>query len=106
MNKQIILIGVSALIGIPVLAQTNKITTLPPPGYKLVWSDEFNGDALDTNQWDYRTDSKMWSTQSEHYEREAIRAAIFSYDQLWKNGGRWPKSIRFVRRFIWMWVLP
>ena len=25
----------------------------PPPGYKLVWSDEFRGHALDTNKWDY-----------------------------------------------------
>ena len=32
-------------------------------GYTLAWSDEFTGDALDTNRWDYRTDSKHWSTQ-------------------------------------------
>jgi len=25
----------------------------PPAGYYLVWSDEFNGTALDTNKWDY-----------------------------------------------------
>jgi beta-glucanase (GH16 family) len=25
----------------------------PPPGYKMVWSDEFNGTALDTNKWDH-----------------------------------------------------
>ena len=24
-----------------------------PPGYKLVWSDDFNGTALDTNKWGY-----------------------------------------------------
>ena len=35
----------------------------PPAGYKLVWSDEFDGAELDTQKWDYRTDSKMWSTQ-------------------------------------------
>jgi beta-glucanase (GH16 family) len=29
----------------------------------LVWSDDFAGTALDTNQWVYRTDSKHWSTQ-------------------------------------------
>jgi beta-glucanase (GH16 family) len=32
-------------------------------GYKLVWHDEFDGDKLNTAEWDYRTDSKMWSTQ-------------------------------------------
>lgn len=35
----------------------------PPAGYKLSWADEFNGSALDTSQWAYRTDSKHWSTQ-------------------------------------------
>jgi beta-glucanase (GH16 family) len=35
----------------------------PPEGYKLKWSDEFNGTALDTGRWVYRTDSKHWSTQ-------------------------------------------
>lgn len=35
----------------------------PPAGYKLAWSDEFDGSVLDTNKWVYRTDSKMWSTQ-------------------------------------------
>jgi len=32
-------------------------------GYQLAFSDEFNGTALDTNKWDYRTDSKALSTQ-------------------------------------------
>lgn len=35
----------------------------PPGGYKLAWADEFNGSALDSAQWTYRTDSKHWSTQ-------------------------------------------
>jgi len=35
----------------------------PLPGYKLSWADEFDGDKLDTAKWDYRTDSKHWSTQ-------------------------------------------
>ena len=36
----------------------------PPEGYTLSWSDEFDGDKLDTAKWLYRTDSKHWSTQS------------------------------------------
>lgn len=35
----------------------------PPPGYKLAWSDNFNGTALDQTKWSYRTDSKLLSTQ-------------------------------------------
>jgi beta-glucanase (GH16 family) len=31
--------------------------------YTLAWSDEFNGTALDTNKWTYRTDDKGWSVQ-------------------------------------------
>lgn len=35
----------------------------PPPGYRLVWQDEFDGTALDTAKWQYRTDTRYWSTQ-------------------------------------------
>lgn len=27
---------------------------IPPPGYELVWSDEFDGDSLDFSKWNYR----------------------------------------------------
>lgn len=35
----------------------------PPEGYSLSWSDEFDGNGLDMTKWEYRTDSKHWSTQ-------------------------------------------
>ena len=35
----------------------------PVTGYKLAWSDEFNGSALDTSKWNYRTDTRFWSLQ-------------------------------------------
>ncbi len=31
--------------------------------YRLAWHDEFEGSSLDTAEWDFRTDRKMWSTQ-------------------------------------------
>jgi hypothetical protein len=34
-----------------------------PEGYELAWSDEFDGDSLDTSKWTFRTDTKHWSTQ-------------------------------------------
>jgi beta-glucanase (GH16 family) len=37
--------------------------TPPLAGYRLAWSEDFDGTALDTNKWSYRTDSKHWSTQ-------------------------------------------
>lgn len=36
----------------------------PPSGYKLAWSDNFNGKSLDQARWSYRTDSKLLSTQT------------------------------------------
>ena len=44
--------------GIPVLKAGEQ-----PPGYKLVWGDEFDGDKLNTAQWIYRTGLRYWSVQ-------------------------------------------
>ena len=35
----------------------------PPEGYRLVWSDEFDGDSLNTSAWAYREDNKHRSLQ-------------------------------------------
>lgn len=32
-------------------------------GYKLSWGDEFEGDSVDTNKWNFRTGEAWWSTQ-------------------------------------------
>ena len=41
----------------------SEVTPLPPPGYQLVFTDEFDGVSLNTNRWGYRTGSKLLSTQ-------------------------------------------
>jgi beta-glucanase (GH16 family) len=46
-----------------VLAIASVACAAPPAGYKLAWSDEFEGAQLDTNKWSYRTGSRMWSQQ-------------------------------------------
>lgn len=46
-----------------VSADTVKPTGEGLAGYALVWADEFDGQSLDLARWDYRTDSKLWSTQ-------------------------------------------
>ncbi len=35
------------------LCFASQIGAAPPPGYYLVWSDEFNGHSLDLNKWEY-----------------------------------------------------
>ncbi len=52
MNPRVLLL----LAAVPVLGQ-------PPAGYVLEWSDDFNGAALDTAKWMYRTDVKLESSQ-------------------------------------------
>jgi beta-glucanase (GH16 family) len=37
--------------------------TAPLSGYRLAWRDEFNGTSLDQDKWQYRTDTRFWSTQ-------------------------------------------
>jgi beta-glucanase (GH16 family) len=64
----------SLLLSLFALALLARADAPPPPaaptpfgdvvqGYSLAWSDEFNGAALDATNWDYRTDTKMWSAQ-------------------------------------------
>ncbi len=59
----------TGILRTPVVAEpsateiTVKDSDFVPTGYKLSWSDEFTGNALDATKWDYRTDSKGQSTQ-------------------------------------------
>ncbi len=43
--------------------EINENIAIDGKAYSLAFSDEFDGKALDTEKWDYRTDSKHWSTQ-------------------------------------------
>ena len=45
-----------AVLALPLFAE-------PPAGYELKWSDDFNGNSLDTAKWMYRSDVKMDSSQ-------------------------------------------
>ena len=63
MKIQLLILASLTITMTSCVAQTNSPAAAPLPGYKLVWADEFNDGKLDTNKWDFRTDSKMWSTQ-------------------------------------------
>lgn len=52
----------SSKIHIPVKL-ADEVTHLPPAGYELVFSDEFDGDKIDTGKWGFRLDSKLLSIQ-------------------------------------------
>lgn len=58
---------VSVFFPIVAGAQTSAsnaiVPTAPVSGYALAWNDEFNGSAIDSARWSYRTDSKHLSTQ-------------------------------------------
>jgi len=47
----------------PLAAQAKREGAYPPAGYTLKWVDDFNGSALDTGKWMYRTDVKALSSQ-------------------------------------------
>lgn len=47
----------------PASGAAQPLAGTPVSGYKLAWSDEFNSGKLDMEKWNFRTDSKMWSTQ-------------------------------------------
>ncbi len=47
----------------PASALDLPVAPTPPPGYQLGWADEFDGNALNPEQWIYRTGERYWSTQ-------------------------------------------
>ena len=53
----------AGLISVLSLHDDTASDTLQPQGYRLAWSDEFDGASLDTDKWDYRSDERMWSRQ-------------------------------------------
>ncbi|MGC8770013.1 MAG: glycoside hydrolase family 16 protein [Brevinematia bacterium] len=44
----------------PTLPSTNGGSFNPGTGYNLVWSDEFNGNVIDLNNWSYDTGATGW----------------------------------------------
>ena len=51
-------------------------TTTPPTGYKMVWSDEFNGTSLDTKVWNIEENGNGGGNQElQYYRKENVAVA-------------------------------
>ena len=48
-------------------AESPAISNLSPKDYQLVWSDEFNGDAVDTSSWNFETGGSGWGNHEQEY---------------------------------------
>ena len=49
-----------------------------PDGYRLVWSDEFNGNAIDTSKWGYDIGGGGWGNNELEYYTDRSNNAYVS----------------------------
>ena len=49
-----------------------------PDGYRLVWSDEFNGDSIDTSKWGYDIGGGGWGNNELEYYTDRSNNAYVS----------------------------
>ena len=53
------------------------IYTAPPAGYRLVWSDEFEGNAIDGSKWVYDIGGGGWgNNEYEYYTNRGENAYV------------------------------
>lgn len=63
------------------------VRTSIPEGYELAFSDEFDGNSLDREKWNYRTDSKDWSTQLPRNVSVAGGSLVIDLNRVAATGG-------------------
>ena len=112
MNKTAIIAVRAVCLGICLLGGARpQARAAAPAGYYLVWSDEFNGAALDTTKWDYwllgsRRDAvnvasavslngtnlviTTYTTNGTHYT-----AMVATDGKFWSRYGYWEASMKF-----------
>lgn len=75
-----------------------------PDGYKLVWSDEFNGDSIDYSKWGYDLGGSGWgNNELEYYtdrrENSYVSNGVLHIRALKENyGGRSYTSARMLSK--------
>jgi hypothetical protein len=57
---------------------TGYTTPLSYPGYRLTWSDEFNGTAVDNNNWNYETGGGGWGNNELEYYTNSTNNSYIS----------------------------
>ena len=106
-KKNIFILSISCIALLLFSCQSNTNNT--PEGWKLIWSDEFNGKALDLKKWDYQlgTGSQYgldgWGNQeAQYYTKENISLAkgmlVIEAKKEAKNGKTYTSSrVRTVK---------
>jgi beta-glucanase (GH16 family) len=57
---------------------TGYSTTVSYPGYTLAWSDEFNGNSIDENNWSFETGGNGWGTHELQFYTDFNNAFVSS----------------------------
>ena len=61
-----------------ILALIMSIYSYPPPGYKLIWSDEFNGNSIDRSKWGFEYGGEGWgNNELQHYTDRGDNAYVY-----------------------------
>src|SRR3954454_22420261 len=71
--KNFILLIVSTLLFASCTSSSKNSTSSTPAsnGYQLVWSDEFNGNAVDTSSWNFEIGGQGWGNHEQEYYQPA-----------------------------------
>src|SRR4249920_2237905 len=57
----------ATVIALVIVLASFSYTTKTSDGYKLVWSDEFNGKTVDTSNWNFEIGGHGWGNHEQEY---------------------------------------
>ncbi len=77
-KKLLTFIAIFIVVGLTVRVFTQASQSGPPPGYSLMWQDEFNGTSLDLSKWNYFLG--QGTASNINYTKDAVSVANGSLD--------------------------
>lgn len=105
------ILGRSMAVAILAFFMQAAVPALADPsetGWQLVWSDEFDGDSLDTTKWNYEEDcwgggNNERQCYTDKTENVSVKDGVLNITALKKTtrGYAWPKSWRASSEGIW-----